>query len=91
MPGVDEKDVQLELSDDTLAIKGEKKHETEEKEKNYYKMKHLYGSLQRVLSLPEDAEQGGIAAGYKGGILTITIPRKAKAAEKVKQIPIDRG
>jgi HSP20 family protein len=90
LPGGDEKDIKLELSDDTLMIKGEKKHEKEEKEKNYYRMERSYGSFQRVLSLPEDAEQDGIAAAYKHVILTITIPRKAKAATKSKQISINK-
>ncbi len=90
LPGVDEKDIQLELSDDTLVIKGEKKHEKEEKEKNYYRMERSYGSFQRVLSLPEDAEQEGIDAVYKQGVLTITIPRKARAETKSKQIAINK-
>lgn len=90
LPGVDEKDVQLELLDDTLVIKGEKKHEKEEKEKNYYRMERSYGSFQRVLSLPEDAEQENIGATFKRGILKITVPRKAKVSTKSKQITISR-
>lgn len=62
LPGVCEKDAQLEFSHDTLVIKGEKKQEKEEKDKNFYRMERSYGSLQRVLSMPEDAEQEGIAA-----------------------------
>lgn len=90
LPGVDEKDVELELSDETLIIKGEKKQEKERKEQNYYRMERSYGSFQRVLSLPEDAEQDGIVASYKHGVLTITIPRKARAATKAKQITINK-
>jgi HSP20 family protein len=89
LPGVDEKDVQLELSGDTLVIRGEKKQEKEEKGKNFYRMERSYGSFQRVLSLPEDAEQDGIVAAYKHGILTITMPRTAKPAVKSKQITIN--
>lgn len=91
LPGVDEKDVQLELSDDTLVIKGEKKQEKEEKEKNYYRMERSYGSFQRVLSLPEDAEHEGIGAVYKNGILKITIPRKAAPVKESRQIAIKSG
>ena len=90
LPGVDEKDVELELADETLVIKGEKKQETERKEQNYYRMERSYGSFQRVLSLPEDAEQDGIVAAYKHGILTITIPRKAKPATKAKRITLNK-
>jgi len=91
VPGVDEKDVQLELSDGTLVIKGEKKQAREQKEKNYYKMERSYGSFQRLLSLPEDTELDSIEAVYKHGMLTITIPRKAKAATKSQRIPIYKG
>ena len=88
LPGVDEKDVQLELMEDTLVIKGEKKQEKEEKEKNYYRMERSYGSFQRVLSLPEDADQKGIGAEYRNGILTVTIPRKAVPKEESRRITI---
>ncbi|MGV8073791.1 MAG: Hsp20/alpha crystallin family protein [Syntrophobacteraceae bacterium] len=91
LPGVDEKDVQLELSEDTLVIKGEKKQEKEEKEKNFYRMERSYGSFQRVLSLPEDAEHEGIGAAYKNGILTITIPRKAGPKKESRQISVKSG
>ncbi len=91
LPGVDERDIQLELLDDTLKIKGEKKSEKEEKNKNYYRMERSYGSFQRVLSLPEDAEQQGIGAFHKKGILTITIPRKARAATKSQRISINNA
>lgn len=90
LPGVDEKDVQLELTEGTLVIKGEKKQEKEEKEKNYYRMERSYGSFQRVLSLPEDAEHEGIGATYKNGILKVTIPRKTGPPRESRQITIQR-
>jgi HSP20 family protein len=91
LPGVDEKDVQLELMEDTLVIKGEKKHEKEEKEKNYYRMERSYGSFQRVLSLPEDADREGIGAAYRSGILKITVPRKGGPKKESRQISIKSG
>ncbi len=91
LPGVDEKDVQLELINDTLKIKGEKKQQKEEKEKNYYRMERSYGSFQRTLSLPEDADQDGISAVYMNGIMEITIPRKVAPKTEVKQIEIKTG
>lgn len=88
IPGVDEKDVKLEIVNDTLTICGEKKQEQEEKEKNYYRMERTYGSFQRVLSLPEDADQDGIKATFKKGVLTVTLPRKALPESNVKQIEV---
>ncbi len=88
IPGVDEKDVRLEIVNDTLTISGEKKQEKEEKEKNYYRMERSYGSFRRVLSLPEDADQDKVKATFKNGVLTVTMPRKTLPKSDVKQIEI---
>jgi HSP20 family protein len=88
IPGVDEKDIQLQIAHDTLTIFGEKKQETEKKDKRYYRLERSYGSFQRILSLPQDADQDKIEAQFKKGILTISIPRKAIAGSSVKQIQI---
>ncbi len=91
VPGVDEKDVKVEIANDTLTIRGEKKQETEEKDRNYYRMERSYGSFQRVLSLPDDADQEGISATFKNGVLTVSMPRKAAPQADVKQIEIQSG
>jgi HSP20 family protein len=88
LPGVDENEIQIELVNDTLKIKGEKKQQKEEKERNYYRMERSYGSFQRTLSLPEDADQDDIKAVYKNGVMNITIPRKAASKTETKQIEI---
>lgn len=88
VPGVDEKDVKVEIANNTLTIRGEKKQEKEEKDNNYYRIERSYGSFQRVLSLPEDAYQDGVKASFKKGVLTITMPRKALPKAEVKQIEI---
>lgn len=88
VPGVDEKDVKVEIVNDTLTIRGEKKHEKEESDKNYYRMERSYGSFQRVLSLPEDADQTGVAATFKNGVLTVTMPRVVAQHANVKQIEV---
>ncbi|WP_020589972.1 Hsp20/alpha crystallin family protein [Desulfobacter curvatus] len=88
IPGVGEKDVNLELIHDTLIIRGEKKQEKEEKKKNYYRLERSYGSFQRTLSLPDDADRNNIKADFKNGVLNITIPRMELAGAKAKQIEI---
>ena len=88
IPGVDEKDVQLELLNDTLTIRGEKKQEKEEKDKNYYRMERSYGSFQRVLSLPDDADQDSIKAKFKKGVLKVTMHRKVQPHPEVKHIEV---
>lgn len=91
LPGVDEKEISLEVVNDTLRISGEKKQEKEEKNKNYYRMERSYGSFQRVLSLPDDADHDGIKAAFKNGVMQVTIPRKEAAKAKVKQIEVKTG
>jgi HSP20 family protein len=88
IPGVDEKDVKLEIVNDTLTIRGEKKQEKEEKEKNYYRVERSYGSFQRVLSLPEDADQENVKATFKKGVLTVNMPRRALPQSDVRQIEV---
>jgi len=88
VPGVDKKDVKLEVVNDVLTISGEKKQEKEEKEKNYYRMERSYGSFRRVLSLPGDADQNSIKAKFKNGVLTVTMPRKELPKPNVKQIEV---
>jgi len=88
LPGIDENDIQLELEGDTLKIKGEKKQEKEEKEKDFYRVERSYGSFQRTLTLPEDADQAGIEAKFSKGVLTVSLPRKAAPKTEAKQIPI---
>lgn len=90
IPGVNEKDVKLEIVNDTLTISGEKKQEKEAKDKNYYRMERSYGSFQRVLSLPEDADQENIKATFKKGVLTVTMARKGLPKSDVKQIEVNR-
>ncbi|MDL1968512.1 MAG: Hsp20/alpha crystallin family protein [Deltaproteobacteria bacterium] len=88
IPGVDEKDVKVDIADDTMTIRGEKKQEKEENAKNYYRIERSYGSFQRVLSLPEDADQNAVTAKFKKGVLTVTIPRKAVSESDVKRIEV---
>nr|WP_321468063.1 Hsp20/alpha crystallin family protein [uncultured Desulfobulbus sp.] len=88
IPGVSEKDVSIDISNNTLTIRGDKKQEKEEKGKDYYRIERSYGSFQRVLSLPEDVDQDNIKAAFKDGVLTVTMPRKALPAGEVKKIEI---
>lgn len=88
LPGVSEKDVTVEVAGDTLRIAGEKKQEKEEKTKSYYRSERAYGSFERLLTLPEDAETDGINATFKNGVLTITIPRKAQPQTEAKRIEV---
>ncbi len=88
VPGVSEKDVSVEVSGNTMTIRGEKRQEKEEKERNYYRIERAYGSFQRILSLPEDADRDNIKASFRKGVLSITMPRKSLPESDVKRIEI---
>ena len=88
VPGVSEKDVKVEISGNIMTIRGEKRQEKEEKDKNYYRVERSYGSFQRVLSLPEDANQDDVKATFNKGVLTVKMPRKTLPKPDVKQIEI---
>lgn len=91
VPGVEEDDVQLELADGTLIIRGEKKQAKESKDKDFYCIERSYGAFRRVLSLPEDVDHDHIQAVFKNGVLTITMPRKALPQSRVKRIEVRKA
>jgi HSP20 family protein len=80
---VSEDNLGIEVQKNTMIIRGEKKEK-----KNYYRQERFYGSFQRTLSLPEDADQEGIKASFKQGVLTVTLPRKALPKPDTKKIEI---
>jgi HSP20 family protein len=91
MPGVDEKDVEVVLSDGRLTIKGEKKQEKEEKKKDYHVVERSYGSFARSIGLPFDADPGQVKATFAKGVLTVTVPKPPEVKAKEKKIPIGKG
>ena len=88
LPGMDEKDIEVKIADDGLIIRGEKKEEKEEKEKDYYVSERRYGSFQRYFQVPEGVDKDKIEASFKKGVLTITLPKKPEAIEAEKKIEV---
>ena len=88
LPGMDEKDIDVSLQNDMLTIKGEKKEEKEDKGKDYYRMERSYGSFSKSIALPVEVETDKVEAKYKKGVLSITIPKTAKAVAETKKIAV---
>lgn len=88
VPGAEKKDIKIEVANNIMTIRGEKKQKKEEKEKDYYRQERFYGSFQRIFSLPKDADQKEIKATFKQGVLTVTMPRKKMPKSDVKEIEI---
>src|SRR5215217_5727283 len=86
MPGLEEKDIELLLNEDVLTIRGEKKAETEDRERGF--SERYYGSFERVIPLPFEVEEDQAEASFMNGVLTVTLRKSAKAQQKAKRIPI---
>lgn len=87
LPGLDERDVQVELSNGVLTIKGEKKIETEDKERKF--SERSYGYFERRVPI-EDVDEEKISANFKNGVLTVAMPKSSKAQSKVRKIAIGK-
>jgi HSP20 family protein len=86
LPGLEEKDVQINLTDNVLTIRGEKKSERDEKNKDYRVVERSYGSFYRTLELPPGVDHDKIKASIDKGVLKVVIPKPAPA--KVKNIAV---
>jgi HSP20 family protein len=86
VPGMDQKDLQVKVSDAGLTIKGQKQEEREEKDRGYHLQERRFGSFQRTFGLPEGVDAANIEASFKKGVLTVTLPKKpgAKGAKHVE-------
>ena len=91
LPGVDPESVHVDLHDNALIIRGEKKVEKKDDSEGYYRVERSFGSFQRVLSLPEDANADDIKASCKDGVLTVTIQRTKGKEPATKNIPVTQG
>jgi len=90
LPGVSEKDVEVSLENGNLTIRGEKRSEHEEKDKNYFFSERRYGAFERIFRLPDDVREADIKASYKDGILTLRLPKtesKKPASRKIEIKP----
>ncbi|WP_374466829.1 Hsp20/alpha crystallin family protein [Ferrovibrio sp.] len=89
LPGVDEKDIAVELHDDVLTIKGEKKLEKDEKQKDFHVMERAYGMFQRVIPLPFAPNPDQVKAQFTKGVLKVVLIRPPEAAVKTKKIAVE--
>ena len=86
LPGVDKKDIRVDLKDNVLTLEGERSHENEVKEDNYYRRERVYGKFHRSFMVPAGLEADKIKADYKDGVLNIEIPKPEE--EKTKTISV---
>ncbi|MDX2157650.1 MAG: Hsp20/alpha crystallin family protein [Hyphomicrobiaceae bacterium] len=91
LPGMEEKDVSVTLSNGILTIKGERKSEREEKKDNYHIAERSFGSFQRSLQLPDGIDDSKVEAKFDKGVLHIVAPKRPEAASKERKIEIRKA
>ena len=91
LPGMDEKDVSVTLSNGVLTLKGEKKSEREEKEEDYHLMERSYGSFQRSFQLGDTIDPDKVTAAFNKGVLKVTLAKRTEAVKAEKRIPIGKS
>jgi len=88
LPGLDAKDIDVQIANGMLTIKGEKHEEKEEKTKGRYVSERRYGSFRRTLEVPAGVNTDKIEASYRSGVLTVTLPKSPEAQKQEKTIPV---
>ena len=86
LPGMEKKDISVDVKDRVLTLSGERNYDDEVKEENYYRRERAYGKFQRSFSLPADVNSDNIKADFKDGLLKIEVPKPEK--QKPKEITV---
>ena len=89
VPGIEEKDLDVTVENNTLTVKGERKLEKEEKEQNFHRIERRYGSFYRAFTLPTTIDSENVAASYNAGVLKLELKKKPEA--QPKQIKVSVG
>ena len=82
IPGIDAKDLDITLKDEILTIKGEKKHEKEDKDKSYHRVERYYGSFSRSFRVSDKVKTDELDATYKDGVIRLTLPKREDTKPK---------
>jgi len=89
LPGMGPEDINVSLKGNLLTIQGQKRKETEEQQRSFYRVERQFGSFSRTVPLPTDVEEKGVCATYKNGVLKIVLPKTKAAQEKGRRIAVE--
>jgi len=89
LPGMDARDIDISIHRDVLTLRGEKSSEHKEKKGQYHRIERLYGSFERQIPLGVEVDPEKAAAEYRNGVLTITLPKPAGEAAKIRRIDVE--
>jgi HSP20 family protein len=91
LPGMDEKDIDVSLDENTLVIRGEHREESEKKKRKVHVSEMSYGSFHRSILLPAEVDAAKAKAKFKRGVLTLTFPKTGRAKDRSRRIPVHAG
>lgn len=91
IPGVELKDIDIQIEDGTLTVKGERKFEKQENDMGFHRLERSYGSFVRYFTLPDTVDPEHVKATYDAGVLTITIPKKEMAKPKSIKVQVSNN
>ena len=86
LPGVNREDISVDVKNNILTISGERKHEEDVNENNYFRKERFYGKFQRSFTLPDNVDSEKVDAAYKDGVLEVTIPKTEQGTTKKIEI-----
>jgi HSP20 family protein len=90
VPGIDEKDINVSIENNTLTVHGERRFEKDEKEENFHRVERMYGSFTRSFTLPNTVDPEQVSANYEKGVLKIRLAKKAEAKPKLIKVNIEK-
>jgi len=91
LPDVNEKDIDVRVENNMLTIRGERKFEEKTEKENYLRVERTYGTFSRSFRLPNTVNNEAILAGYKNGVLTVTLPKRAESKPKQVKVNVTNG
>lgn len=89
LPGVDIKDIQVEVKESTIVLKGERRHAKNRPHESYHRMERFYGTFYRAFSLPYRVDEGGITAEITDGVLRISVPKVEEISPNAVRVPVE--
>jgi len=89
VPGIDEKDINVSIENNTLTVRGERRFEKDEKEENFHRVERMYGSFTRSFTLPNTVDPEQVSANYEKGVLKIRLAMKAEAKPKLIKVNVE--
>lgn len=90
LPGIEQKDIDLRIENNTLTLRGERKFLKETKEEDYHRIERSYGTFSRSFQLPGAIDQEGIAAVHKDGVLEVTLPKREETRPKMIKVDVKK-